>query len=277
MFDRRNRPRFTDEPATPEPPAENEGDDPFDSLDQLFTDALSDLSEEEAPPPEQPGVTFASDAFPAPEDDLGAAPEPPGPPTREPWQQPAEPEPAPSFLADVPEPSASFPTPEPPPPASSFAEAPQPPPSPAPQEPAPAPPPAAPEPPEDAMVRSFTGRPVEHDFRHEEVMDRLRGLERQVRSQAERTQAAVRELSERIGAELSSLDRRAINLELAVTRLRNILELVDANLRQLGDEGTMAPLPPPPAGEQPGPAPPQQPPQRDVQGMIDRIWNDPPS
>lgn len=53
---------------------------------------------------------------------------------------------------------------------------------------------------------------------------RLEALEGEVRAGSDRTLEALRRLGERVGTELAMLDKRAINLELTIARLRSVLE-----------------------------------------------------
>ncbi len=56
------------------------------------------------------------------------------------------------------------------------------------------------------------------------LLARLEALEGEVRAGSERTLEALRRLGERVGTELAMLDKRAINLELTIARLRSVLE-----------------------------------------------------
>ena len=56
------------------------------------------------------------------------------------------------------------------------------------------------------------------------LLARLEALEGEVRTGSERTLEALRRLGERVGTELAMLDKRAINLELTIARLRSVLE-----------------------------------------------------
>ncbi|MGH2710082.1 MAG: hypothetical protein ACRDH9_02625 [Actinomycetota bacterium] len=57
-----------------------------------------------------------------------------------------------------------------------------------------------------------------------DVWARITALEAEVRGGSERTLEALRRLGERIGSELAMLDKRAINLELTLARLRSLIE-----------------------------------------------------
>ena len=56
------------------------------------------------------------------------------------------------------------------------------------------------------------------------LLARLEALEGEVRAGSDRTLEALRRLGERVGTELAMLDKRAINLELTIARLRSVLE-----------------------------------------------------
>jgi hypothetical protein len=73
---------------------------------------------------------------------------------------------------------------------------------------------------------------------------RLGALEGEIRRGSERTLEALRRLGERMGAELAMLDKRAINLELTVARLRAITEAVEAATHRSVSEREAAPSPP---------------------------------
>ena len=57
-----------------------------------------------------------------------------------------------------------------------------------------------------------------------DVWARITALEAEVRGGSERTLEALRRLGDRIGSELAMLDKRAINLELTLARLRSMIE-----------------------------------------------------
>jgi hypothetical protein len=80
---------------------------------------------------------------------------------------------------------------------------------------------------------------------------RLGALEGEIRRGSERTLEALRRLGERMGAELAMLDKRAINLELTVARLRAITEAVEAATHRSVSEREAAP------SSSASPAPPQ--------------------
>jgi len=66
-----------------------------------------------------------------------------------------------------------------------------------------------------------------------ELLARLEALEGEVRAGSERTLEALRRLGERVGTELAMLDKRAINLELTIARLRSVLEGSGPGARRL--------------------------------------------
>lgn len=74
---------------------------------------------------------------------------------------------------------------------------------------------------------------------------RLGALEGEIRKGSERTLEALRRLGERTGAELAMLDKRAINLELTVARLRALTEAVESATRH-GSETPVKPERPKP-------------------------------
>jgi len=84
---------------------------------------------------------------------------------------------------------------------------------------------------------------------------RLEALEGEVRGGSERTLEALRRLGERMGAELGMLDKRAINLELTLARLRSVTEAVEAGVRRLPETG-ISTSPPPSKAAGPPPASP---------------------
>jgi len=65
------------------------------------------------------------------------------------------------------------------------------------------------------------------------LLARLEALEGEVRAGSERTLEALRRLGERVGTELAMLDKRAINLELTIARLRSVLEGSGSAARRL--------------------------------------------
>jgi hypothetical protein len=65
------------------------------------------------------------------------------------------------------------------------------------------------------------------------LLARLEALEGEVRAGSDRTLEALRRLGERVGTELAMLDKRAINLELTIARLRSVLEGSGASARRL--------------------------------------------
>ncbi len=67
------------------------------------------------------------------------------------------------------------------------------------------------------------------------LLARLESLEGEVRAGSERTLEALRRLGERVGTELAMLDKRAINLELTIARLRSVLEGSSPAARRLPD------------------------------------------
>ena len=67
------------------------------------------------------------------------------------------------------------------------------------------------------------------------LLARLEALEGEVRIGSERTLEALRRLGERVGTELAMLDKRAINLELTIARLRSVLEGSSPAARRLPD------------------------------------------
>ena len=76
------------------------------------------------------------------------------------------------------------------------------------------------------------------------LVTRLGALEGEIRRGSERTLEALRRLGERMGAELAMLDKRAINLELTVARLRAITEAVEAATHRGVSEREAAPSAP---------------------------------
>jgi hypothetical protein len=67
------------------------------------------------------------------------------------------------------------------------------------------------------------------------MLARLEALEAEVRAGSERTLEALRRLGERVGTELAMLDKRAINLELTIARLRSVLEGSGTGARRVPD------------------------------------------
>jgi hypothetical protein len=65
-----------------------------------------------------------------------------------------------------------------------------------------------------------------------ELWARFMALEAEVRSGSERTLEALRRLGERVGSELAMLDKRAINLELTLARLRSMIEASQPGARR---------------------------------------------
>jgi hypothetical protein len=65
-----------------------------------------------------------------------------------------------------------------------------------------------------------------------ELWARFMALEAEVRSGSERTLEALRRLGERVGSELAMLDKRAINLELTLARLRSMIEASQPGARK---------------------------------------------
>jgi hypothetical protein len=72
------------------------------------------------------------------------------------------------------------------------------------------------------------------------LLARLEALEGEVRAGSERTLEALRRLGERVGTELAMLDKRAINLELTIARLRSVLEGPGTAARRLPEPPTEA-------------------------------------
>ena len=97
--------------------------------------------------------------------------------------------------------------------------------------------PAASEPP----IASGPGEAVGSDTvqRLEQFAQRLaarfEALEGQVQEGSARTLESLRRLGERMGAELAMLDKRAVNLELTMARLRSTTEALERSLRKLPD------------------------------------------
>lgn len=77
------------------------------------------------------------------------------------------------------------------------------------------------------------------------LLARLEALEGEVRAGSERTLEALRRLGERVGTELAMLDKRAINLELTIARLRSVLEGSGSGARRMPD-------PPSQSADEPG-------------------------
>jgi hypothetical protein len=99
---------------------------------------------------------------------------------------------------------------------------------------------------------------------------RLGALEGEIRKGSERTLEALRRLGERTGAELAMLDKRAINLELTVARLRALTEAVESATRRASE----APAKP----ERPQPttsAPPTQPDSMNAAPMWEPLRDEP--
>ena len=76
---------------------------------------------------------------------------------------------------------------------------------------------------EPAAAPAETPPPPSH-ISESGLLARLEALEGEVRAGSERTLEALRRLGERVGTELAMLDKRAINLELTIARLRSVLE-----------------------------------------------------
>ncbi len=130
------------------------------------------------------------------------------------------------------------------------------------EDPSPQPPPAAaPSPPtqQGAPQPSSGGTAVGSDTvqRLEQFAQRLaarfEALEGQVQEGSARTLESLRRLGERMGAELAMLDKRAVNLELTMARLRATTEALELSLRKLPDPGPAEPE------EAPEPSPPPAP------------------
>lgn len=87
---------------------------------------------------------------------------------------------------------------------------------------------------------------------------RLGTLEGEIRRGSERTLEALRRLGERMGAELAMLDKRAINLELTVARLRAVTEAVESATRRVSEAPATPAEPsrPAPPSTEPRAAPP---------------------
>lgn len=96
---------------------------------------------------------------------------------------------------------------------------------------------------------------------------RFEALEAHVQEGSAQTLEALRRLGERMGAELAMLEKRAVNLELTMARLRSTTEALELSLRKLpdlsGSEPTasepsssepVATAPEPEAGPPPAPA-----------------------
>ena len=79
------------------------------------------------------------------------------------------------------------------------------------------------------------------------MLARLEALEAEVRAGSERTLEALRRLGERVGTELAMLDKRAINLELTIARLRSVLEGSGTGARRMPEP------PPETSGDTPKP------------------------
>ena len=88
---------------------------------------------------------------------------------------------------------------------------------------------------------------------------RFEALAGPVRDGSTRTLDSLRRLGERMGAELAMLEKRAVNLELTMARLRSTTEALELSLRKLPDPtgtASRAPAVPPPPNAAPGePAP----------------------
>ena len=83
---------------------------------------------------------------------------------------------------------------------------------------------------------------------------RFEALEGKVEGASGQTLEALRRLGERMGSELAMLDKRAVNLELTMARLRSTTEALQQSLRKLSDDRPAEPLPteaPPPAAPPP--------------------------
>lgn len=77
---------------------------------------------------------------------------------------------------------------------------------------------------EEAAVEEAVPPPPPTGISESGLLARLEALEGEVRAGSERTLEALRRLGERVGTELAMLDKRAINLELTIARLRSVLE-----------------------------------------------------
>ena len=64
---------------------------------------------------------------------------------------------------------------------------------------------------------------------------RFEALEGKVEGGSAQTLEALRRLGERLGAELAMLDKRTVNLELTMARLRSTTEALESSLRKLPD------------------------------------------
>ena len=124
--------------------------------------------------------------------------------------------------------------------------------------PPPLPPP--PPPPEPGVTGAGPTELSETIARLEQFAQRLatrfEAMERRVDDGSAQTLEALRRLGERMGAELAMLDKRAVNLELTMARLRTATEALHADLRKLStaDDPTTLPADPPTA-QAPPPAP----------------------
>lgn len=107
--------------------------------------------------------------------------------------------------------------------------------------------PPPPQAPVDGVVEQLTGAVERIDEVTRRLWARLEALEGEVRGGSERTLESLRRLGERMGAELAMLDKRAINLELTLARLRSITESVEAGMRRLPEPRTSTPPSPQPA------------------------------
>jgi hypothetical protein len=99
-------------------------------------------------------------------------------------------------------------------------------------------------PPEDGMAEKLVAALERMDDVTRRLWARLEALEGEVRGGSERTLEALRRLGERMGAELGMLDKRAINLELTLARLRSVTEAVEAGVRRLPEPRSSTPPPP---------------------------------
>jgi hypothetical protein len=106
----------------------------------------------------------------------------------------------------------------------------------------------------DASPGQLQGAPEGIDDITRRLWARLGALEGEIRRGSERTLEALRRLGERMGAELAMLDKRAINLELTVARLRAVTEAVESATRR-GPDARATPEPSQPAAPASPPAP----------------------
>jgi hypothetical protein len=89
--------------------------------------------------------------------------------------------------------------------------------------------------PESRRPAQRSEQPSRPDEGSTDLWARFMALEAEVRSGSERTLEALRRLGERMGSELAMLDKRAINLELTLARLRSIIESTQPGARKPTD------------------------------------------